>query len=93
MQAGGDPVNGSAQRVVEFGTLLAFLFTPQKFDLDQTHGIDIGITQADGAGQDAVSRQKLALSSDAKNHTAGAVKFFFEQGEDFLSQDRVLDEP
>ena len=39
--------------------MIALLFAAEEFDLDQAHGIDIGIAQADGAGQNAIAIQMM----------------------------------
>ena len=61
------------------------MLAAQKFDLNQAHGVHIGIAQADRAGEDAVSGQQFTLSGDPQNHLASAEKFLFQHGEDALS--------
>ena len=47
VQAGGDAVDGRAQRVVEHFGVGAGAFAAEQLDLDQAHGIDVRIAQAD----------------------------------------------
>jgi hypothetical protein len=55
VQTGRDSVDGRAQRILQFRSLCSQLFAPQKFHLNQAHGIDVGIPQADRAGQHAIA--------------------------------------
>ena len=64
MQSSRDSVDGRTQRVFQFRALLSLLLAPQEFDLNQAHGIDIRVAQANRAGQHAIACQQFALAAD-----------------------------
>jgi hypothetical protein len=45
VQSSSDAVDGRAQGILKLCPVLALLFAAQKFDLDQTHRIHIGIAE------------------------------------------------
>ena len=68
MQAGGDTVHCGTQGIVEgwIGrSICAGAFAAQQIDLDQAQRIDIGVAQANGAGEDGIFLQKIALRGDS----------------------------
>ena len=64
------PLIVAPKRVLQVRGLFAFLLAAQKLYLDQAHGIDVRVAQADGAGEHAIFRQQLPLAENAKKHTA-----------------------
>ena len=60
MQAGGDPIDGCRQGIIQLFRIIPRLFPPQKVDLDQTHGIDIRIAQANGSSENTIWLRDLA---------------------------------
>jgi len=53
-EPGGDAVNGAGYRSVDLGCVFAGAFAAEQVDLDEAHGIDVGIAQADGAGKHSI---------------------------------------
>ena len=82
VQSGGDAVDGGGEGVVESVFWRARAFSAEQVDLDQTHGIDIRITQADGTEQDWVALDEFALAADGEDDAAGALEFLLQRGED-----------
>src|SRR5271156_1796461 len=90
-QAGADAVDGGGDGSVEFG-IFGFAFgdgfalATDEFDLDQAHGVDVGVAQADGALEDWVGLKQAFLAGDLEDHALGEVELGFEGGEDSVAQ-------
>src|SRR6185437_4411285 len=96
-EAGGDAVDGGGDGAVEFGGGRSAggeggAFAAEEFDLDERHGVDVGVAQADGALEDLVGFEKRGLAEDGEDHTRGEVEFGLEGGEDAVAQGGVGDE-
>src|SRR5664279_811527 len=76
VQTGGDSIHGRSDGVVQLLSLFPAALSPQQFNLDQAHGIDVGIAEPDRAGKHGIALQELLLASDQKNHAPGAMKLF-----------------
>ncbi len=79
---------GSGVRAGRLGGALA----AEEFDLDQRHGVDVGVAQADGALEDRVGLEQRGLAGDGEDHAAGALELGFEGGEDAVAQGLVFDQ-
>jgi hypothetical protein len=55
VQAGGDPIDGRAQRILQIRGFLSALLAAQQFHLNQAHGVDVWVAQADGTGEHAIA--------------------------------------
>ena len=62
-QAGADAVDGGGDGAVEFGRVgfaawRLRALAADEFDLDERHGVDVGVAQADGAVEDRVGLEQ-----------------------------------
>ena len=92
VQTGGDAVHGGADSVVESrmdNGICSGTFAAQQVDLDQAERIDIGVAEADGAGEDGVFLQEIVLAGDRQNDTGGALEFLAEHFEDSVTKGGV----
>ena len=55
-------------------------------DLDEAHGIDVGVAQADGPAQHGVVLQDLARAGDGEDAALGAVPFREHRAQDPVAQ-------
>src|SRR5579883_251875 len=67
VQSGGDAIHSSADGVVEGIPFFAGAFAAQQVNLDEAHGIHVRIAQANGAIQQRVTFEKVALPGYLKN--------------------------
>src|ERR1700679_2185662 len=91
-QARSDAADGSGDGSVDFVGIFAGSLAAQQVDLDEAHGVDVGIAQDDGAGQDRVRFEQVALICDGEDGVARALEFLFEHGEDALAQRCIGDQ-
>ena len=96
-EAGGDAVDGGGDGAVELGgDGLAGgdggALAADQLDLDERHGIDVGVAQADGIAEDGVGLEQRGLLGDGEDHAAGEFELGLEGGEDTVAQGLVLDQ-
>lgn len=95
-EAGADAVDGGRDGSVEFcgfgGVWWDGTFAADEFDLDEGHGVDVGIAEADGALEDGVLLEERGLLGDLEDHAVGEVKLGFEGAEDAVAEGLVFDE-
>ena len=91
-EAGADAVDGGGDGSVEVGGVFAPSFAAEEFDLDEGEGVDVGVAEADGLGEDGVGFEEFRLAGDEEEHAAGEVELGFEGVEDAVAEGGVLDE-
>ncbi len=96
-QPGADAVdrggNGAIElRRVGFAVCRCRALAADEFDLDERHGIDVRIAQADGAVEHRVGFEQRFLLRDLENHAVSQVELGFERREDTVAQRFVFNQ-
>src|SRR5260370_10390529 len=96
-EAGADAVDGGGDGAggvggVGFGISGGGAFAADEFDLEEAHGVDIGVAEADGGLEDGVGLEERFLLRDLEDHAVGQVELAFEGGEDAVAEGFVFDE-
>src|SRR5580698_5571220 len=94
-EACADAVDGGGDGAVElvrvgFAFFQGRALAADEFDLQEAHGVDVGVAQADGALQDWVGLEEGFLLGDLEDHAVGQVEFGFEGGEDTVAESFVF---
>src|SRR4051794_31179974 len=58
----GDAADGGGDGAVQLGCVFAGALAAEHVDLDQVHGVDIGIAQLDRVREDAICFEQLCLA-------------------------------
>ncbi len=64
----------------------------EEFDLDERHGVDVGVAQADGVLEDLVGFEQRGLAEDGEDHAPGELELGVEGGVDAVAQGFVFDQ-
>src|SRR5271170_6405874 len=89
-EAGADAVDGGGDGAVEFGGVGFAVggggaLAADEFDLDQAHGVDVGVAQPDGVVEDSVGFEERFLLRDLEDHAVSEIELCFKGVEDTVA--------
>src|ERR1700735_4028235 len=61
-----DAVYRGRDDAVDVGGIFALTLAAQHVDLDQMHGVDVGVAQLDGVGENLIGLKQLRLTQDGE---------------------------
>jgi len=85
-EAGGDAAYCRGDGTIDFGGVFAGALAAEQVYLDQVHGVDVWITQLDGAAEDLVGLKQISLFCHGEKGSDGAMKFGFEHVVDAFAE-------
>src|SRR5580704_8052481 len=91
-QTGRNAVNGAGDGAVDGVGVFAGALAAEQVDLDEAHGVDVGIAQPDGAGEDLVFLEQLALAGDGENGGEGSLELCLELRKNAIAKAGIGDE-
>ena len=96
-EAGGNAIDRGGNGAIELGRRgLAGggggALAAEELHLDERHGVDVRIAQADRVVEDTVGLEQGGLAEDGKDHAAGEVELGLEDGKDAVAKGFVVDQ-